>query len=482
MSAESGPRLGAKVKALRRREGLTQARLAQQLEISASYLNLIENNRRPLTAPLLIKLAQQFSLDLQTFAPDDDARLISELMEALGDPLFEEHHLTSADVREMVQHVPAAARAMLTLYHSWRAACEARAVALEDGDTENSDVPRGRLPSEEVSGLIQDRGNHFPDLEEAAERLWDQGRLHENLLQRSLVRYLEQVHGVQVHISNSRVDPGAVRRYDPQRKVLQLSELLAPRSRTFQLAHQIGLLECSQVIEHVLKDAALTTSASRALARVALANYFAAAVMMPYTQFLAAAREERYDVELLGHRFRTSFEQVCHRLTSLRRPGHEGIPFHMVRVDIAGNISKRFSASGIQFARFSGACPRWGLFAAFQTPGMIRPQISQMTDGRYYFCISRTLNKTRGGYLAPRATQAISIGCSLDYASELIYADHLDLENLAAAIPIGVTCRLCERRHCAERAFPSLRKPLHVDENVRGHSLYAGADELDHDR
>jgi predicted transcriptional regulator/DNA-binding XRE family transcriptional regulator len=471
MGTQKGPRLGARVKALRRREGLTQAKLAQQLEISASYLNLIEHNRRPLTAPLLIKLAQQFSLDLQTFAPDQDARLIPELVEALGDRLFEEHDLTPTDVRELVQGSPEAARAMLTLYRAWRAA------SLEHSAGQGGDAARRPQPAEEVSALIQARGNHFPALEEAAEHLWSSARLQGDLLQRSLAAHLEKAHGVQLHITNSRVDPGVTRRYDPKAKTLRLSALLAPHSRTFQLAHQIGLLECPSVMEHILKGAALTAPASVALARVALANYFAAAVVMPYTRFLEAAQEERYDIELLGHRFRASFEQVSHRLTSLGRPGQQGIPFHLVRVDIAGNISKRFSASGVELPRRGGACPRWGLFAAFQTPGLIRPQVSQMTDGRYYLCVSRTLHRHRGGYLAPRSTQAIAIGCALERASELVYADRLDLDDLEAATPVGVTCRLCERRGCAQRAAPWRGEPPRVDENLRGPSPYAGADE-----
>jgi predicted transcriptional regulator/transcriptional regulator with XRE-family HTH domain len=473
-------KLGPKVKALRRQRAMTQHKLAEVLGISTSYLNLIENNRRPLTAPLLIKLARHFGVDLQSFAPDDASRLSSALMEVLGDAMFDEHRLTAADVQELVHQSPGAARAMLTLYGAYRAAQESlEAVAGEVGaESGEEPTPGSRLPSEEVSDLLQDHLNHFPALEDAADALWRDARIHPDLMQRDLVRYLEESCGVQLRVVKSGLDPAAVRRYDPSSRVLVLSELLAPRSRTFQMAHQIGLLRHSDAIEQVISSAHLTTTESRALARVALANYFAAAVLMPYRRFLEAAREERYDVELLGHRFRASYEQVCHRLTSLRRPGEEGVPFHLTRVDIAGNISKRFSASGIKFARFSGACPRWGLFAAFQTPGMLRLQVSQMTDGAYYFCVSRTLDKTRGGYHAPRATQAISLGCRLEHAKQLVYADHLNLDNLDIAVPIGVTCRLCERKHCAERAFPSLRSPLHVDENVRGLSFYAGADEL----
>ncbi len=204
-----------------------------------------------------------------------------------------------------------------------------------------------------------------------------------------------------------------------------------------------------------------------------LANYFAGAVLMPYAPFLQAVREERYDIDVVGRRFSVGFEQVCHRFTTLSRPGAAGIPFHMIRIDVAGNISKRFSASGIRFARFSGACPRWNVFAAFMTPGMMRIQVSRMPDGVAYFCLARTIQKDAGGYHAQPVVHAIGLGCQVQNARAMVYADGVDLDNLDTATPVGVTCRICERTDCEQRAFPSLRHRLQVDENVRGVSLYA---------
>jgi predicted transcriptional regulator len=148
----------------------------------------------------------------------------------------------------------------------------------------------------------------------------------------------------------------------------------------------------------------------------------------------------------------------------------------MVRVDIAGNISKHFSASGIRFARFSGACPRWNVYGAFMQPGFIRTQLSRMPDGTTYFCIARTVRKEGGGFRAPQSRLAIGLGCEVSHARELVYADGMDLENLEAAEPIGPTCRLCERMDCRQRAFPPLNAHLAVDENVRGHSFYVAPD------
>ena len=465
--------LGAKVRAIRRQRGLTQAQVAERLGISASYLNLIEHNKRPLSATLLIKLAESFDLDLRSLSLDHHARSVADLMEVFGDPIFEPHDVTNADVREIAAASPGAARAIVALYQAYRAAREAAdtlTAKLTDGDLEG--VDSSHLPTEEVSDLIQRHMNHFPELEAGAEALWREARLDRGDLSTSLMHYLREL-GVEVRVARTAEMGSAVRRYDPDAKVLYLSEVLRRGSRNFQLAYQIGLLAQAGALEKLSADPHLASPASRALARVALASYYAGAVLMPYAPFLEAARSERYDLELLGHRFRASFEQTCHRLTTLRRPGAEGVPFHFVRVDIAGNISKRFSASGLRFARFAGACPRWAVFEAFTTPGLFRVQLSQMPDGTTYFWIARTVNRQGGGYHAPRSTVAIGLGCEVAHARSLVYADGVALDSREAVVPVGLTCRLCERMDCEQRAFPPLQHPLQVNENVRGVSFYA---------
>jgi predicted transcriptional regulator/DNA-binding XRE family transcriptional regulator len=469
------PSFGAKIRAFRRRERMTQADLARRLGISASYLNLIEHNRRALTAPLLIKLAQVFALDLKAFSAEHDARLAGDLLEMFGDPLFEGHDLTAAEVGELAAHSPGVARAVFTLYRAYRAARESAdglAQRLSEGD-EVAGIERSRLPNEEVGDLIQRHGNYFPELEEGAEMLWRAAGLSLSNLYEGLVHHLEEFEGIEVRIEKVDAMEGLLRRYEPKRKVLALSEVLRRGSRNFQLVHQIGLLSQEAALERITRDSLLTSEESRAVARVALANYFAGAVLMPYGPFLEAARSLRHDIQLLGHRFRTSFEQVCHRLTTLHRPGAVGVPFHFVRIDVAGNISKRFSASGLHFPRFSGACPRWNVFAAFLTPGLIRAQLAQMPDGTAYFWIARTLHKEGAGYHAPDTTFALGLGCELRYARDLVYADGVDLENREAYVPVGSTCRLCERMDCEQRAFPPLQHPLRIDANVRGASFYA---------
>ncbi len=464
-------RLGSKIRLLRRQEGLSQVQLAESLGISPSYLNLIEGNKRPLTAPLLIRLAQQFKLDLKALAPEEDQRLSDDLMEVFGDSLFEPFSLQALDVRELVQNSPDLARGVFELYRAYQHAQDSLGtLSAKLSDGQGFDPEATRLPSEEVSDFIQQAMNHFPELESAAESFWTSVALDADHPYPGLVSAFE-TRGIQVRIHRMSEGPGLLRRFDPDRRLLSLSELLPQRSRTFQLAHQLALLEHSELLDRLTNHSLLRTSASRALARVALANYFASAVLMPYERFLKAVKTERYDIDILGRRFQASFEQVCHRLTTLRRPGAEGVAFHFLRIDIAGNISKSFSASGIRFARFSGACPRWNVHAAFLTPGLIRTQISEMPDGRKYFCIARTMQKDTGGYRGQHAMQAIGLGCEMGHAKELVYADGVRLDQ--PPVPVGVTCRLCERTDCEQRAFPPLQQALKVEENIRRTSFYA---------
>ncbi len=453
---------------------MTQVQLAERLQISPSYLNLIESNRRSLPAPMLIKLAQIFRVELSHFALDEDQRIGADLLELFADPLFEEHGLTSTDVRELANASPGAARAVLSLYRAYESSraladeLSAR-LAVDDVTTNGGTL----VTSEEVGDLLQRHMNYFPALESGADELWRRARLDIDDLYSGLVRDLGRAHGVTVRILRNSHDRGIVRHFDPDTKELQLSELLPTRSRTFHVAYQIGLLEQGQVLAKLTSEPQLTTAEARSLARVALGNYFAAAVLMPYGQFLEAARELRYDIDILGRRFRVGFEQVCHRLTTLRRPGAEGVPFHMVRIDVGGNISKRFSASGIRIARYAGICPKWNIFQAFQTPGMIRIQVSRTPGSGNYFCIARTVQKDSAGFHSQQPINVVGLGCQLEHAREMVYSDGIDLDNPDIVTPVGTTCRTCERVTCEQRALPSVRVPLEVDENTRGASLYA---------
>ncbi len=473
------PRLGKRVRAIRTKAGLTQAAFAQRLEISASYLNLIEHDRRPLSTTLLLRLAQAYDVDLRAFSASDSTMLAGDLIDAFSDPLFEDHPLTAREIREFADAFPDVARAARRLHQGFvqsRDSLELLASRVEDSQDAPSGPSSVRMSSEQVSDFLELKGNYFPELELDAERLWRDGALSRDSLFATLASYLERVHGVTIRVATVAEMRGAVRRFNAGTRELMLSEILRRGSRHFQLAHQIALLDCTTTLEKLTADSSLASAESRALGRVALANYFASAVLMPYDEFYRAVEAERYDLELISHRFRVNFEQVTHRVTTLRRPGSEGVPFLMVRVDIAGNISKKFAPAGRpQLPRFSGLCPLWSVHAAFLQPGMIRTQVSRFPNGEMHFSVARTVLRHSGDFRRRPPVYAVALDCSMDYASRLIYADGLDLTNTASAVPVGITCRTCERVDCQSRAFPALHQPLSIDENVRGVSFFTPA-------
>lgn len=466
--------LGPKLRRLRRDRALTQSQMAERLGISASYLNLIEHNQRPLTVPVLLKLAQTFDVDLQTFAEDEESRLVAGLREVFADPLFEGVDLGHQDFRELAAVSPALAQAVVQLYGAYRERSQdVQTLAERVADRDMLQlVQNPAFPIDEVREIFHNHANHFPTLEQAAEAIWEEGQLALGDLYRTLVEYLERAYLVRVRTLPIEVMGNAVRRYDRHGKRIVLSEMLSPAGRIFQLAYQAALLGHRPAIDAILDQANLSGDAARRLARIGLANYVAGAVMMPYDRFLKAAQQVRYDIEILMRRFDASFEQVCHRLTTLQRVGERGVPFFMIRIDKAGNVSKRFSGAGFTFARFGGACPRWTVHDAFRTPGMIHTQFAQMPDGTGYFSLARTVTKTGGGFRNPAQQFAVGLGCEIAHAGQLVYADGIDFDNRDAATPIGVNCRLCPRLDCGQRAFPPLNHRLIVDESTRTQSPY----------
>jgi hypothetical protein len=472
-------RIGGKLRRLRRERKLTQAQMAAELGLSPSYLNLLEHNQRPVTVPVLIKLAQRFGIDVESFSDDEDQRLLSDLMQAFADPLFDVHEVTQQELKEAVALSPGLGQAILTLYQAYRASAHGARATDQLDEQAWAEAPHG-MPSEEVSDFIQQKGNYFHSLELGAESLWQEHGLSLDSLYQDLVRVLATRYAIDVVVLPAQAMGGALREYKPLTRRLGLSEMLPVSSRSFQLAHQLALLGWHREIEAMAANGKFTSDEALTLARVALANYFAAALMMPYQRFREAAEETRYDLGVLEQRFGASFEQVCHRLTTLRRPGAEGVAFHLIRVDIAGNISKRFSGSGIPIARFGAACPRWNVYDAFATPGMLRVQVSQMPDGARYFCVARTVSpmgreSTRSVFGQRVSRLSIGLGCVLGEAKRLVYSDGLSLDDPQLATPIGVNCRICDRADCADRAMPSLLRKLSVDENRRGVSPYSPA-------
>lgn len=469
------PELGYTIRRLRRDRHMTQASLADALGISASYLNLIEHNRRNLTVPLLFKLTDIFGLALKDLVPDQRNFVMSDLMDALSDDLLVPYDLTNIEVQELARTHPNFAGAFLAIYDAYRKAAQdaqdlAELCGGREGEGEGG-VAAG-FPAEQVSDFIQAKSNYFPTLEAAAERVSADIKLADESTFRGMASFLTNAFGVRVMAMPPKDGWTIIRRFDPGRLELHVSRHIPRATRDFQVAHQIGLLAADEEISDLANEAGLIGDAANGLMRAALANYFAGALLMPYEEFHRRTVAWKYDIDLLANFFGTSFEQVCHRLVTLRRPGAQGIPLHMLRVDIAGNISKRFSLSGIRIPRHGASCPRWNVYWAFIEPGKINIQVSQTPDGQRYFCIARMVSRGVAGHNASRSLMSVGLGCRIEHAQNLVYAGGMNLDNASLTIPIGTSCRTCPRTDCDQRAFPPVNRKLGFNEHVRATSPY----------
>jgi XRE family transcriptional regulator, fatty acid utilization regulator len=453
--------IGRTIRRLRAERRLTQQALAVRLGISASYLNLIEHDQRTVTASLLIKLGEMLGVDLATLSGRSERQLEFALREVFADPLLSADAVPETEIAEFAAMAPNAAHAVLALYRAWRVAREdAGGIALPSGR-------RVLLPNEEARDLFDDRGNHFPILETAAEAMAAEIGATPAEMNHAIAERLRRRHGVTVTVQPLE---GALRRYDPIARALALSESLPRESRGFHMAFQLALLEARESVEAVLAEAAPSSAEAGMLIRVGLLNYVAGALLMPYAPFRDAAHALRHDVEALAARFGVSFEQACHRLSTLQRPNARGVPFFFVRVDPAGNVSKRFSAAGFPFARYGGSCPRWVVHTAFSQPGVVQVQVAELPDGTAYLCFARTVMRPGRAWGDPRPTHVVAMGCHVAHADAVAYADGLDLEK--ARVGIGLSCRLCDRPDCRSRAFPPLEHRLALDPQTAGVAPY----------
>ena len=449
--------LGGRLKRLRRELGLTQTAMAGDLGVSPSYLNHIERNQRPVSAQLLLRLAETYDVDLRAFGQAGGPASEAELAEAFADPLFQGLLVPRHEIVELAEDQPAVAEALLRLY---RAFVERRARdAVEGGSTPDDG------PADWVREYLQGRRNHFPELDALGEALaaaLEEETPGEPFEVRARAR-LQAKHGLSVRTLPAEVMVEWIRRYDPHRKRLLLSEILAPSSRAFAVAFQLALAEHDAELTALAEAASPPDAATRRLLKVSLANTLAAATLMPYAAFHAAAEATGYDLGRLEARFGVSFEQAAHRLTTLSRSTARGVPFFLMRVDQAGNISKRFASGAFPFSRFGGACPRWRLHSAFRTPGRVVTQIIETPDGGRWFTLARTVDRQGRDAFSEGNDLAIGLGCELKHAHRLAYARGLDLSS-PEVTPIGPACRLCHRHPCAERAAPPIDRAPVVDD------------------
>lgn len=445
---------GAKLREIRTRLSLTQKAFAEKLGVSLPYLNQMERNNRPVSTGVVLALAQEFGFDVAELSTGDTERLVSDMREALADQAFSSMP-PLADLRLAASNAPALARAFLELHQAYRQTYER--LASLDSALGRASVDRTISPWEEVRDFFHYCDNYLDALDRAAERL-DAGGDAEA----AAVAQLE-ARGVTLRMA----EETALRHYDPERRVLTLSSRSNAATRRFQLLHQFALIAQAPLLDATLDLARFQTEEARDIARIGLANYFAGAAQMPYLRFLTAARDTRHDLERLAERFGASIEQVAHRLSTLQRPGAKGVPFFFVRVDQAGTITKRHSATRMQFARFGGACPLWNVHRAFETPGQFLRQLAETPDGERYVSLARDVSKPGGAWGAPVRRYAIALGCQVAHAPDLVYADGLDVGRPAAFEPIGISCRICERLDCHQRSVPPLERRLSINPDRR---------------
>jgi predicted transcriptional regulator/transcriptional regulator with XRE-family HTH domain len=463
--------LGGRLGRLRRELGLNQTHMAKDLGVSPSYLNHLERNQRPVTAQMLLRLAQAYDLDLRAFSGEGDLSGEADLQEVLADPMFKDLQAPRHEINQLHEQSPTLAEAFVRLYRAY--ADRRRRDALIGGQTEvlsadaETDTPN---PTDWVRDYIQAHHNHFPDLDDRGETLAQAIDGVGPLFEAAAGRRLSERHGLQVRVMPADVMTDTLRRYDPHRRQLRLAETLSPSGRAFAAAYQLALFEDGGVLDAMVESARPHDLAGRRLLKVSLTNYLAAAIMMPYGPFRQAAESTAYDIGLIAARFGVGFEQACHRLTTLSRPSARGVPFFMLRVDAAGNISKRFASIAFPFARMGGTCPRWNIHAAFRTPGRIVTQVIETPDGARYFTLARTVERAVRAYSgAEGADLAVGMGCEVKYAESLVYARG---RNLHDATEVGPTCRLCERPACRERAAAPVTRTLTVEEWTKSASPY----------
>ncbi|WPB57905.1 short-chain fatty acyl-CoA regulator family protein [Xylophilus sp. GOD-11R] len=463
--------IGIRLRTLRAERGMSQVALSQAAGLSASYVNQIEQNQRPLTVAAMLKISRVLDVDLRAFSEDEESRLVADMRDALADnPGGEPVALT--ELHEIASQMPAVGRALLALHQrniEWMARLETMSEELGDG--RGGVLPARPMPFEVVRDFFFAHQNYFDALDTAAEATAAQFAVQGATLGEWLVKRLADQHGVRV-LPADNVSADSQRRYDPLRRVLTVSSELATGQQAFQLATQLALLEHDEPIRQLTEVPELADTASRTLARIGLANYFAGALLLPYGEFLRAAETLRYDIDLLARRFGVGFETICHRLSTLQRSGSPGVPFFFIRVDRAGNISKRQSATHFHFSKTGGTCPLWNVYEAFAQPGKVLTQLARMPDGRAYLWVARTVSQGLMGYGSPRKTFAVAMGCDIRHAPRLVYSKGLDLHDAEVPTPIGMGCKVCEREACPQRAFPFAGRPLDVDENDRRFTPY----------
>jgi len=465
-------KIGPKIKAFRRQLGLQANKLSEQLGISPSYLNLIESGKRKIDGDLLLKVCEELKIELTDLTNKSDLNLANNLSELLGDELFEDLDILGPEVQDLVNTNPKIARALIKLGDNYKQKGQEIVSKVENISGKIIDGRKTSFPGEVVSDFLQENKNYFSKLEKFADDIFNRIQINNRATYMALCDFLKTEYGVKVKDVLPEDGKPFSKIYYKSQKELHLSDYVALETKKLYAAAQIAQEGAMVVIENYLSEFKFPSEESKKLTKVALLNYCGAAILMPYKLFHQECMKQKYDLELLQNTFACTFEQIAHRVTCLQDPKLPGIPFHFLRVDVAGNISKRFSLSGIEIPRYGGACPRWNVYSAFSRPGVIQAAVSKMSNGEKYVCIARTVEKGVGRYGKKKSILSIGLGCQAKYAKDFVYTENLDLNDKKTEIPIGVSCRTCDRLDCSQRAFPPLHKKFDVDINNRGVSVY----------
>ena len=465
-------KIGPKIKAFRRQLGLQANKLAEELEISPSYLNLIEGGKRKIDGDLLLKVCEKLNIQLSDLTTKSDINLENTISEILDDKLFEDLDILGPEVKDLVGTNPKIGRALVRLGDILKKKDHELINKIEKLSGKIVDNRKNSFPGEVISDFLQENKNYFPKLEEFANKVFEKIQVNNRTRYIALCEYLKKEYSITVKDIIPEDGKPFSKIFNNKKKELLLSDYSSLETKKLHAASQIAQEGASKEIDLYLSNFNFPSEESKRLTQVALLNYCGAAILMPYKLFHSECKKLKYDLELLQNTFATSFEQVAHRVTCLQDPKLPGIPFHMLRTDIAGNISKRFSLSGIEIPRYGGACPRWNVYSAFTRPGVIQAAVSKMTNGEKYVCIARTVEKGVGRYGLSKSILSIGLGCEAKYAKQFVYTENLDISDKKTEIPIGVSCRTCDRLDCSQRAFPPLHKKFDVDINSRGVSVY----------
>jgi predicted transcriptional regulator/transcriptional regulator with XRE-family HTH domain len=449
--------IGPQLRRLRQERSETQSAMAKALGISASYVNLLENNERSVSVAVLLRLFEAYGVDWRDIEKDDSAVQLADLRAALQDPLFTNARPDLAQLRAALVHAPDLVSAFLRLHRAQGAALD-RLSALSD--TEGLPTPEAA-----VHLIFRRNRNHFPALEDAASRFWPALPPRDEIYT-ALKTRLRDTFGVTTRLARVEDMAGSLRRHDADRREILLSEALDHPNRAFQLVHMCALLGHRQLLDDLTDKAGVAEPVALSRLRIELANYFAAAVLMPYAAFLTEARATKYDFDHLATRFGVSFEQACHRATTLQREGAQGVPFFFLRIDKGGNVTKRFNATEFPLAEYGGACPRLDIHTSFRIPGRIVPQYVEMPDGSRFFTFARTVDRPTWARHAQDNRLAVAMGCASEHAPALGYAETLSPS--AQVTPIGINCRICPRQGCDQRAHQAMIQTEPVNESRRG--------------